>query len=131
MYAMPTARILLVDDHPRFVAQVRRLLETHPDVRVVGSAASGEESLALTQALRPDVVFLDISMGGINGLETAQILRHTCPQSRVVLVTAHDNSEHRRAAIEAGATAFIQKDDFGLVWRDVLTSLGVLSPERV
>ena len=94
-----TIRALIVDDEPRARARMRRLLEPHDDVVVVGEAGSGEAALQQTLSLRPDVLFLDIHMPGGDGTTVAARLRDYLPESvrpQVVFTTAH--AEH---AVEA------------------------------
>jgi two-component system LytT family response regulator len=96
-----TLRALVVDDEPRARARLRRLLEPHSDVVVIGEAQTGAEAVAKTLELRPDIVFLDVNMPELSGTDAAARLRDYLPQSvrpAVVFTTAH--AEH---AVEAFA----------------------------
>jgi DNA-binding LytR/AlgR family response regulator len=107
---MSPIRALLVDDEPRARARLRRLLEAHADVVVVGEAENGEEALQRTLTLRPDVVFLDVRMPGPSGTEVALRLASYLPDSvrpAVVFTTAH--AEHAVEAFAADGTDYLLK----------------------
>ena len=98
---MPSIRAVVVDDEPPARARMRRLLDAHADVVVVGEASTGEEALTQVLGLRPDVVFLDVRMPGVSGTEVAERLMAYLPEGvrpAVVFTTAH--AEH---AVEAFA----------------------------
>lgn len=102
-------RILLIDDHNVLRNGLRLLLETQPDLRVVGEAADGEEGLALTRRLKPDLVILDLSMPGLGGLDTLRRMVAEQPWLRVLILTMHDDSEFVRDALTAGARGYVLK----------------------
>jgi DNA-binding NarL/FixJ family response regulator len=101
--------ILVVDDHPLFRQGVVSSLETVPDFKVVGETSSGEEALALACALLPDVVLLDISMPGWNGIVTAEKIAMACPAAAIVMLTGSDDKDKLFAAFKAGARAYVLK----------------------
>ena len=102
-------RVILADDHTLVRAGMRVLLEKLPGVEVVGEASEGREALRLVRKHRPDVVLMDISMPGLNGLEAARLIRKEKPGPQIVIITQHDSPQIRSAAIEAGARAFVTK----------------------
>ena len=102
-------RILIADDHGVLRAGLRALLKTTPEMRVVGEAADGQETLRMADRLRPDVVLLDISMPEPGGIEVTRQLKETLPKVRVLILTAHEDEALLRAAIEAGASGYIIK----------------------
>ena len=103
-------RIALVDDHTLFRRGVKMLLASCPDFEVVAEASSGEEFLELLDAARPDVVFMDYSMGGINGAETTERALARVPDLKVISLTMFgDNAYYSRMAA-AGAKGFLLKD---------------------
>ena len=105
-------RVLIVDDQPVFRHRLRRLL-TFAGLTVVGEAGDIPAAERLIQALRPDLAVVDVMLPGVNGLEGTSRLKAHLPALRVILVSAHrDRAERfRTAAVEAGAEAFVSKDD--------------------
>ncbi len=82
-------RVLIAEDHGTVRAGLRLLIEKEPDMEVVGEAADGREALLLALKLLPDVVLMDISMPGVDGLQATRGLRESCPQVRVLAPTRH------------------------------------------
>lgn len=101
--------VLVVDDHALHRDGTRHILEQHADLEVVGDAASGETALALVRQLHPDVVLMDIRLPGMNGIEATRRIRKDHPDVRVLMVTAHDDDEYVRGALEAGAAGYLSK----------------------
>src|SRR5688572_33292150 len=89
------ATILIVDDDPQFGALMRRILEQHDDLRVVGEAADGREAIQCTHALRPDLVLLDLALPGANGLEATRQIKADHPAIKVTIVTVHTKDAYR------------------------------------
>ena len=102
-------RVLVVDDHPLFRQGVVHSLGSDPGLRVVGETASGEEALTLALELLPDVVLLDISMPGWDGLVTAQKINTACPATKIVMLTVSEDKDKLFAAFKAGARAYVLK----------------------
>ncbi|MET9894666.1 response regulator transcription factor [Streptomyces sp. NPDC006465] len=104
-------RILLCDDHAVVRAGLRALLDSAPDIEVVGEAGTGEEALALSTKLTPDVVLMDLQLGdGIDGVETTRRLTAAPGEGPHVLVlTTYDTDADITRAIEAGATGYLLK----------------------
>jgi DNA-binding NarL/FixJ family response regulator len=104
----PDIRILLVDDHPWVRASLAELLSDEDDLVVVGECADGADVVAAAERLQPDVVLMDLSMPGMNGVEATNALRAAHLDSRVVVLTAEDSAA--RTAVEAaGADALLPK----------------------
>ena len=106
----PRLRVLLVDDHAILREGLRALLEIEADIDIVGEASKFDEALRLAIELRPDVVLTDIGLPGRSGLSLITELRHQCPGSRVVLLTAHASEEYIRAGLDARADGYVLKD---------------------
>jgi two-component system, NarL family, nitrate/nitrite response regulator NarL len=104
-----TISVLVVDDHPLFRQGVVQSLGMAPDLTVVGEASSGEDALRLARELLPDVVLLDISMPGWDGLVTAEKIAAACPASTIVMLTVSDNRDKLLGAFKAGARAYVLK----------------------
>ena len=102
-------RVLVVDDHPLFRQGVVHSLGSDPKLLVVGETSSGEEALQLARELLPDVVLLDISMTGWNGLVTAEKITTACPATTIVMLTVSEDKDKLIAAFKAGARAYVLK----------------------
>jgi DNA-binding NarL/FixJ family response regulator len=103
-------RILLVDDHPVVRHGLRGMLESEPDLTVVGEASSGDEGVRRAAELRPDLVLMDLRMPDGDGVQaTGRILAQT-PGVRVVVLTTYESDRDILRAIEAGAGGFLLKD---------------------
>lgn len=110
--------ILLVDDHPLLRKGVSQLLELEDGLRVIGEASSGKDALVLAQDLDPDLILLDLSMRGMDGIETLSALRDAGVSSQVVVFTVSDDRADVISALKAGADGYLLKD----VEPDVLVS---------
>jgi DNA-binding NarL/FixJ family response regulator len=108
-----TISVLLVDDQPSVRRGLRMRLELEPDMSVVGEAGDGEEATSLAQALRPDVVIMDVRMPGTDGVSATETLRAIVSQSAIVILSLYDDAETRARAEAAGATAFVAKHQMG------------------
>jgi two-component system, NarL family, response regulator NreC len=104
-----TTRILLTDDHAILRAGLRLLIDNQPDLEVVGEAGNGQEALDKAKALRPDLILLDLSMPEVDGLTVLPSLIAALPQTRVLILTMHDDVTHLRQALEAGAAGYVLK----------------------
>jgi DNA-binding NarL/FixJ family response regulator len=102
-------RILIVDDHPVVREGLVAVLESVPDFRVVGSAASAEEALAAMKTARPDIVLLDLELPGMGGIDAIPRLIAGGDHVRVIVLTAYDTEERVLGAIKAGAGGYLLK----------------------
>lgn len=103
-------RVLIADDHTLVRESIVSVLESAGVCQVVGQAANGLEALSLAEELRPDVAIIDLSMPHLGGLEVVRRLRGQCPDTRVMVLTMHDDQEYLLHAVRAGATGFLLKD---------------------
>ena len=101
--------MLIADDHTIFRAGVRLLLEAEADIEVVGEALNGDEALAMANALRPNVILMDIAMPGINGLEATRLIKSTFPELQVLVLTMHRSEEYFFEMLKAGASGYVLK----------------------
>jgi DNA-binding NarL/FixJ family response regulator len=107
--AVKPIRVILADDHTLVRAGIRALLEKLPGVEVVGEAGNGREVLKLVKIHRPDVVLMDISMPGLNGLESAARMASEFPDVRIIILSMHHNEEYVWKALKAGAAGYLLK----------------------
>jgi two-component system nitrate/nitrite response regulator NarL len=101
--------IVVVDDHPLFRQGVVSALQGEPDFQVVGETDSGEQALQLARTLMPQVMLLDVSMTGWNGITTAEKVSIACPATAIVMLTVSDDKDRLLAAFKAGARAYVLK----------------------
>jgi DNA-binding NarL/FixJ family response regulator len=102
-------RVVLVDDHTVMRAGTRRILEDEPDIEVVGEAGDGAEALALTDALAPDIIALDIGMPGMDGIRMCRTLRERGAGPRILILTGHDKEGYVRALRQLGVQGYLLK----------------------
>jgi len=106
-----SAAILVIDDHPVFRRGLRAVIEEAGVHRVVGEAADGTAAIAMAGRLRPDIVILDLSMPGTDGLEVAAWLQQNLPHCHVVIMTMHTEEVLVDRALSLGAKGYLLKDD--------------------
>lgn len=106
---MKELRVFLVDDHQVVRAGLRSLLETQPDVRVVGEAADGQAAVDALRSCGADVVVMDISMPKLGGAEATASIKRAAPEVNVLALTAHEDSAYVQVMLKAGASGFVLK----------------------
>lgn len=102
-------RVLIAEDHGTVREGLKLLLDSQPDMEVVGLAADGREALRLARELLPDVALVDISMPGVDGLQATLGLRDACPQVRVLALTRHADYGYLTEMLRAGAQGYVLK----------------------
>lgn len=107
---MSEINVMIVDDHPMFRQGLRDLVETDPNLQIVGEAADGESALEMAGRLQPDVVLMDINLPTLNGLQVTRQLKEHLPEINVVMITGYDDAEQVFHAFRAGASAYCAKD---------------------
>ena len=129
---MTPIRILLADDHHLVRAGIRSLLNGLPGIEVVAETGDGREAIELVRRHRPNLVLMDITMDGMNGLDATARLLKEFPQLRVIILSMHANEEYVRQALQAGAAAYLLKDaataELELAVRAVAQGQTYLSP---
>jgi DNA-binding NarL/FixJ family response regulator len=105
--------VLLADDHGVLRDGLRRLLESHHDINVVGAVADGLEAIGHAEQLRPHVVVMDISMPGLNGIEATRSISARVPDAGIVILSMHSSPDVIQRALSAGARGFLLKESVG------------------
>ena len=105
----PVVRVLLADDNARFRGVLRRLLERDPEIVVVAEAGDGAEALELAEDVRPDVVLMDVSMPGLDGLEATYALKAQLPDVTVLMLSVGDKEQEIAAGLAGGAAEYLVK----------------------
>ena len=101
--------VLIVDDNPNFRKRVADFLFAFEDYSVIGEASDGEEAISLALDLNPDLVLMDVRMGGMNGLNATQRLRDELPDLAIIILSKYDLLEYREAAKIRGANGYVVK----------------------
>jgi len=101
---------MLADDHQVVRKGLRALLSSEPDFKIIGEAGDGLETVKLVEELQPDVLVLDLMMGGINGLEVTRQLNRKNPKTGIVILSMHSNEAYVLEALRCGAKAYILKE---------------------
>ena len=121
-------RILLADDHAMFRAGIKALLESEPRLDVVGEAATGDEAVEAVRSLRPEVVVMDLSMPGSNGLEATRRIAALELDTTVLVLTVHAEEEYLVPVVEAGASGYLTKTSAD---RDLVEAIKVVARGEV
>src|SRR5437588_7284995 len=103
-------RVLLVDDHAIVRQGLRAVLDTAPDIEVIGEAENGRQAVSEATRLQPDVVLLDLAMPLLNGVEAARQIAREVPTARVLILSSYSDDEHLRRAVEAGVAGYLNKE---------------------
>ena len=106
-------RVLIADDHAMFREGVRALLDAEPDIEVVGEVEDGRAASQRALALHPDIVLMDITMPGLDGVEATRLITQRDPSIRVLILTMHDNEEVFLRSLAAGAAGYVLKRSGG------------------
>ena len=106
----PKIRVMIVDDHELVRDGIAARLQMNPDIVICGQASNGRDACMMARSTQPDVIFLDISMPGMNGLEAAREILENSPSSKILFLSIYDNPEYIREAIRIGAKGYILKD---------------------
>ena len=108
-----TLKTLIVEDNVFFRETLKEELQTLFPSMVIGEAAEGNEALQKVDALKPEIVFMDIRLPGENGIKLTEKIKARYPDTNIVFLTSYDSSEYRAAAIRAGGYCYIPKESLG------------------
>lgn len=106
---MSDIKVLLADDHAVVRSGLRMLLESQPDIRIVGEAENGRDAVAKVQSLRPTVVLMDIEMPDMNGIEATLKIREVAPETAVLALTMYEDDQYFFEMLRAGAAGYVPK----------------------
>jgi len=106
-----TLRILVADDHGVVRRGVRSLIDGHPEWEICGEVGNGQDAVAEARRLRPDIVLMDITMPGLNGLDATRAILEAVPETKVLILTMHESEQVVREVLDAGAHGYILKSD--------------------
>lgn len=122
-----TIRVLLVDDHQIFREALRSLLDRTANIQVVGEAADGAEVARLARELSPNIVCMDISMPGLNGIEATRQLSAAFPEVKVIALSTHTDHVYVMDIMRAGAQGFVTKAEGG---KELLRAIDAVMQDR-
>ncbi|MCA9247050.1 MAG: response regulator transcription factor [Planctomycetales bacterium] len=105
------ARVMIVDDHALIRRGLVELIDNEPDLEVCGEAENAADALALTASAKPDLLVVDISLGGMNGLELIKRLRARDENAKILVLSMHDDELYAERALRAGATGYVNKNE--------------------
>lgn len=129
---MEPITVMIVDDHVVVREGLKQLLEVNEDIQVVAQAEGGLECLSLLEAVHPDLIFMDIKMPGINGIETTRLVTEKFPESKIILLTIYEDDAHVTEGIRAGAKGYMLKnasrDELVMAVRHVMNGEAYLDP---
>ncbi|MBI5565306.1 MAG: response regulator transcription factor, partial [Chloroflexi bacterium] len=103
---MSKIRVLVVDDHSLFREGIVGTLSRQPDIEVVGEASDGLEAVVVARNLQPDVILMDVTMPGTDGIEATRLIKQERPETRIVMLTVHDDDARLLDAIRYGAQGY-------------------------
>lgn len=104
--------ILLADDHALVLAGLKLLLKKRPSFHVIGEAKDGHEAIRLYNTLQPDILILDISMPGLNGIQVLTEIKSVHKQAKIIVLTMHEDEDYVSLVMQAGASGYIPKAAF-------------------
>jgi two-component system response regulator NreC len=125
---MNKIRLMLVDDHEVVRVGLKNFLQTQEDFEVVAEASDGEEAVNLALTAHPDVILMDITMPGVDGLEATRRLRVLCPKCLILALTVHDDKQYFMQMLAAGASGYITKQAAG---DDLIAAIHAISAGNV
>ncbi len=114
------SRILIVDDHPLFCEGLRRMIDRHPSLTVCGQVPDAASVMKTVAELKPDLVIMDISLEGTNGIDVTKSLKAKYPELPILVVSMHDEALYAERALRAGAKGYIMKNQPIQIVRDAI-----------
>lgn len=106
---MPNLKLMLVDDHSVVREGIKRLIDSQPDLEIVGEVDDGVQAVEQANVLQPDLVLMDVSMPHLNGIEATRLLKTTAPRLHILVLTVHEDHGYVREFLRAGASGYLLK----------------------
>ena len=106
---MRKIKIMIADDHTIIRQGMRKLFEAYPELQIVGESQDGEEAVELVKQLLPDLIIMDISMPGLNGLEATRQIKKRFPETKILILTMHAEKEYIFKILQSGASGYLLK----------------------
>ena len=106
---MEKMKVLITDDHAIVREGLQAVLSVQPDVEILGEATNGEEAVSKARELQPDIVLMDITMPGMNGLEATRLIKKENPEMKILVLTMHEEDDYFYRILEAGASGYFIK----------------------
>lgn len=107
---MTPTRVVVVDDHPMVAEGIEAILEGYDDLTVVATLSDGQTMIDRLDALRPDVILMDLNMPGLGGLSATEMILEQAPETRILILSMHDSPEYISSALSHGAMGYVLKD---------------------
>ncbi len=117
-------RVLIVDDHAFIRRGVQTILRSAPGWEFCGEASNAADAIRMVDQLNPDIVLMDVTMPGMNGIEATRLIRSEHPDVKVILLTLHESSEILRTGFRAGASGYLLKAD---AEEELMKALGIVA----
>jgi DNA-binding NarL/FixJ family response regulator len=130
MNGFSTIRVLIADDHPLFRAGVISVLSCHPDMELVGEAATGEEAIELARSKAPHVVLLDLQMPKMGGIAAISTIRQVCPETRILVISTYSGDVQCARATRLGASGCMLKDTLRTELVDAIRKVAHAPPPK-
>ncbi len=103
-------RVMLVDDHAFWRHGLRQIIDSEPNMKVIGEAGDGDEAVRKSRLLNPDVILMDVNMPRMSGVDAARIIAEALPETRIVMLTVSDTDDNLFESLKGGAVGFLTKD---------------------
>ncbi|MGH9741753.1 MAG: response regulator [Candidatus Acidiferrum sp.] len=121
------SKVLIVDDHAFIRRGVQAILRPFPEWEFCGEAENGNDAIRMAEELKPEVIIMDVSMPGLNGIEATRAIHKSQPKIKIILLTLHESTELVRGAFRAGASGFLLKTD---TERELVKALNAVVGEK-
>ena len=119
--------VFIVDDHTLVRSGIRKLIEASPELNVVGEASDGREAVEQIVALKPELVLMDVAMSGLNGIDAARQVHAAAPETRIIMLSMHEDRQYVFESLKAGATGYVLKS---AAFQDLMSAIDTVMSNR-
>jgi DNA-binding NarL/FixJ family response regulator len=119
--------VFIVDDHNLVRSGIRALIEAAPELKVVGEASDGRQAVEQIESLRPELVLMDVAMSGLNGIDAARQVHSSLPETRIIMLSMHEDRQYVFEALKAGATGYVLKS---AAFQDLIVAIDTVMSDR-